>query len=405
MQCHKLKVLLYVTFVLCDFLVSSQFLLNAANCSISAQKDFPKDKEPFLLKRTKRGRDDADFFLPDYENQDDVFRVNKGERIYLVCPPASNYVSATKRHIQGVDCKGHNVLSVGNQNFNFSQLACHAEVKPDVQITGTKCARNGGTIIEIGFQAMGWHKTLRICHNIQLGHTYYTTHTVRTKLIKGGLYKRSNFQKASQRLYHGYDPNNYYKRTNQKEVFQRIVGKNIFEYVNKRQFLARGHLSPVKDFPLTTWQKFTFVYSNAAPQWMSINGGAWLSLETLVRENKKSDLYEVATGTHGVYKIKNKQGLAVGVSLNGDKIPVPEYFWKIVQDPVDKSCIAFVSINDPFLSAPPAPICTDVCARNKWPVRNQDMSKGFVYCCSYDDFKRAVVDVPHFDCHSTLHYV
>merc|ERR1719158_1129280 len=81
----------------------------------------------------------------------------------------------------------------------------------------------------------------------------------------------------------------------------------------------------------------TFHYINAAPQWQIINKGNWYELEEncrklALRENLDLDTY---TGTSGVSELPHiETDILVRLYITGgqNKIPVPEYFWKILHD-------------------------------------------------------------------------
>ncbi|XP_014241376.1 uncharacterized protein LOC106662082 [Cimex lectularius] len=417
MQRHSVemfKTFFLVTFIFLD-LSASSVSSRDGECKISVKNDFPNEKEPFLLKRDEKG---LDFFLPKFENKDDVFHINARDEFYVVCPSRANRLQKTSKPMQKVSCKGDNVFVVNHEEVTFKTLACQRNVSSSINITSRPCAQSKGIIVEVGFQAAGWHSLIKICHNQTNGLSYYSLHTVRRELIDGGSYQRSSFRKESKDLFKDYNPDNYYKKNHQITMLKKIVGdSNVSKYVNNNQFMSRGHLTPVKDLPFKSWQSFTFGFSNAAPQWQTINNGAWKKLETAVRDNKQSDVYEVATGTYGVCKIKDQNGTDVPLSLHAGKIPVPDYFWKLVQDPKDKSCIVFVCTNNPFLDAQPTPFCSDICTANNWFVNENNMqgkakratpnlSQGYMYCCSYSDLKskKADLDMPEFKCNGTLKF-
>ncbi len=47
------------------------------------------------------------------------------------------------------------------------------------------------------------------------------------------------------------------------------------ELLDKKDYMARGHLAPDADFVYESFQDATYYYFNAAPQWQSINNGNW----------------------------------------------------------------------------------------------------------------------------------
>lgn len=110
----------------------------------------------------------------------------------------------------------------------------------------------------------------------------------------------------------------------------------------------------------------------------------------------------MVTGTNGVLRLRTEKGDEREIRLEGDRLPVPELFWKVLRNSQDDSCIAFVASNNPFATGPPRQICTDVCSRTNWPVLQNDLQRGYVYCCEYADFKRAIPEMPDLACRSTL---
>jgi len=78
----------------------------------------------------------------------------------------------------------------------------------------------------------------------------------------------------------------------------------------------------------------------------------------------------VYTGTYGVATLPNVNGIETELYLyvdsNGNKaIPVPKFYWKAVYDPKGQAGVAFVGINNPYVSDPQGDylICT-VSAQN-----------------------------------------
>lgn len=151
------------------------------------------------------------------------------------------------------------------------------------------------------------------------------------------------------------------------------------------------------DFIYAEWQFATYYFVNVAPQWQAFNNGNWKAIEIAVREyakNAQRDI-QVYTGTLGTLKHKGiNLFLAKQPGRSGEwkRIPVPEFYWKIVHDPVVDEAIVFVGLNNPHFSGEnpeiEVQICPDICAENKWFFLYQkNVNKGYSYCCSYQDFK------------------
>ena len=88
------------------------------------------------------------------------------------------------------------------------------------------------------------------------------------------------------------------------------------------------------------------MYSNVVPQWQRINNGNWGTVEVGVRAaaRRRGVTFQVYTGTIGVFKVNGRE-----VNLVEDKIPVPEYLWKMIVDTRTGENIVFVTLNNPFV--------------------------------------------------------
>ena len=113
----------------------------------------------------------------------------------------------------------------------------------------------------------------------------------------------------------------------------------------------------------------------------------------------------MTTGTHGVLKLKDDSGSEKKIYLeDGERLAVPELFWKVVRDPKEDSCVAFVSTNDPFLESAPEPLCKDLCSQLGWPELKNDLAKGYVYCCSVAELAKAIPHMPKLKCKGTIKF-
>ena len=91
-------------------------------------------------------------------------------------------------------------------------------------------------------------------------------------------------------------------------------------------------------------------------------------------------------------------------------IPVPLFYWKIIQDPDVNEAIVFVGVNSPRSfdvdEVPPELlICPDICESAGWNFPNKnETEKGFLYCCSYQSFKESIQWIDFFDSAGILNY-
>ena len=213
-----------------------------------------------------------------------------------------------------------------------------------------------------------------------------------------------------------------YTKAAQLKRFETILGSESAAqvYITDKSFLARGHLACDADGVFDSWQTATYFYINVVPQWQSMyvfnvfyvvvlfclililnsfysfdlnsNNGNWKAVEFAVRA--KAALLEseviVFTGAHDVLKLDNKN-----ISLVPGGIFVPKWSWKILKDPISNSGIAFLTLNNPFITSNPSMLCTDVCAQYNWSITNSKVfDKGYTVCCEVPDLMNKIASIP-----------
>lgn len=189
-------------------------------------------------------------------------------------------------------------------------------------------------------------------------------------------------------------PATAYTKAAQLKRFETILGSESAaqKYITDKSFLARGHLACDADGVFDSWQSATYYYVNVCPQWQGINNGNWKAVEFAVRA-KAADLKReviVYTGAHDVLKLENKN-----ISLVPEGIFVPKWSWKILKDPQSNSGIAFLTLNNPFITSNPSMLCTDVCAQYNWSITNSKVfDKGYTVCCEVPDLMNKIAAIP-----------
>jgi len=379
---------------------------------LSLNNDLPVKNEPLFLQQ--RGKSLEIKRPSPSSGKDSSIDLKTGEEILIACPNKKNFIETIKEPETVAKCVSGSTLSIGGKPVDSKTLDCHSRADSDVVKTDRTCANGKGTIFEIGFKVSGdWLKLVEVCHDMAESKTYWASHIIKGDGIEGKVYRttaRPGFTRGQKFLFAGFNPDGAYKQDNQDRVIKTILGpKSAAAYLDAKatKFLARGHLAPDADFAHSPHQLATYYFINAAPQWQSINAGNWLRTETnsrIVAAANKVDL-SVVTGTLGVSKMVDDKGQQKEMYMGGkSQLPVPEYYWKVLHNPQDDSCIAIVSTNNPFLKSAPKPICKDVCEKNGWPTYQNDLFKGYVYCCEYQDLKRAVPHMPDVTCKSTLRF-
>ncbi|XP_039491604.1 uncharacterized protein LOC120451749 [Drosophila santomea] len=110
----------------------------------------------------------------------------------------------------------------------------------------------------------------------------------------------------------------------------------------------RGHMTPASAFISKSLKETTFRYLNAIPQYGGVNRGKWKTVETWVnnmvrgmhdqtiinniRITRTYDVLKVCIGALGVHRLKhNRSNNMIPIYLlDNNKIPVPEWMYKIV---------------------------------------------------------------------------
>lgn len=300
------------------------------------------------------------------------------------------------------------------KDVQFSALNCTDYPAHVARYTGASCG-GGFREIEIGF-SVGTRFLPHIiaCFDDVAQNAIYTRFNLTSKIAgyqskfpRPTVFLQSNFYTV-----HGVD--RLYTRHSQRSTINTLLGlaKNDTKYVHPTDayFLSRGHLTAKIDFIFGAQQRLTFYFVNAAPQWLTFNGGNWRLLEKNIRDyasNNSVDLI-VYTGTYGISTLPHaKTGESTELFLYADEngntaIPVPEMYWKFVYDAVHKAGAVFLGVNNPYVNTTTT-ICEDVSDKMKWlSWKKDDQQAGFSYACTIDDFMKVVSYLPRYDVRNLL---
>lgn len=178
------------------------------------------------------------------------------------------------------------------------------------------------------------------------------------------------------------------------EHFNKVLGSNQ-HYFTTKAFLSRGHLAPDADFIFSSGQFATYFYANVVPQFQSINGGNWVTVEMLTRrlaEQEQTQL-NIYTGTFDQLALSSSSGDIVPLYIAPQlQIEVPKYLWKIVYNSRKQSAIVFVKLNNPYTNKRETDyLCENICEEAGIERSHfGTFKRGFTYCCSYQSFLRVV---------------
>jgi len=331
-----------------------------------------------------------------------VVRVDKGETITLACP--GGRVNRTKSSMALVQCVHEDMFLLNTSMVDIEQLGCSKNPKEKEMLDNgaESCGpEHSGQLSSLGFVVGRELKPLvTVCHTKQGEVTHYTNHTVLGHLLHTRVVpeNRPNF-KEGRVYFQSVSANSAYKQTRQKRLFTTLFGSSesgsLFQ-PKKGLYLARGHLTPSGDLLYRDWQEVTYLYSNVVPQWQVVNNGNWRDVEEAVRAKakKRESTLQVFTGTKGVLKLRGEE-----LWLVKNSIPVPEYLWKLVVDPLSGDSIVFVTLNNPHLQhlTRSVTLCKDVCDQAGWSERLMErevIEQGYTQCCNTRQFREKVPWLP-----------
>lgn len=192
--------------------------------------------------------------------------------------------------------------------------------------------------------------------------------------------------------------NFYYTTKNQMEIFADYFGPDQ-TYIDKKNYLARGHLSPDADFMFGYDQYSTYYFANVAPQYQPVNGGNWMTVEKYARNLAAAygDNIESYNGYMGMVEFPSTKRSTIKIYLDpNQEISIPKYYFKVLWHKTSDAAIVFVSVNNPFTPNGKADeFCKNVCAKAKLDNKSfMDDTKGHTFCCTLDEFKQNYDGLP-----------
>ena len=296
-----------------------------------------------------------------------------------------------------ISCKSKKEFNIEDDLFDAEDFnECNSQISGNIINRNERCANEAGELLSIGFELSdgSFVDLIDVCYNRETASTIYTKHTLNGKTINSPMkssLRPSNFKTSE--IPENISIKTTYTKLNQLKRLERILGdKMLAQGYMTTTFLSRGHLTPDADGIFISWQMATYYYVNTAPQWQSINNGNWKTIEGAVRRKAgqlKSDCL-IFTGAHGILVLNN-----IPITLHDNGIEVPLWTWKIIKVTSKNSGIAFATLNNPYQTFKPTPLCKDICKETKWDKSNfKDFNKGFTICCKISDLMKVIPAIP-----------
>ncbi|XP_037798273.1 uncharacterized protein LOC119593415 [Penaeus monodon] len=369
------------------------------DCVFEKKVDFPKIS-PLIINTALK------FVLPTKENDSVLIRIPTGTALTLACP--GSVITGQKKETVAAKCTGGNVLSVDGKDLKLSALGCKRKPKSEIVGHLDFCgAGDVGVLASIGFHIHEdeFYEVISVCYEENNETTLYSKHTIHGANIaaKDIDPKRPSF-KTSKGFFNISMKTCYEKKT-QLKLMQDLLQDNsmaeTYIFPKKQYYFAKGHLAPDADFVTEAEQDATYYYINAVPQWQAFNNGNWKYLEVATRtlaEYLGTDL-EIYTGAWGVLELDdvnaNPVEVYLGLTASERVVPAPAVTWKVIYDKKNSRAVGVVGLNNPHITSPPTPLCSDLCSSLPWIEFDvNDLGHGFTYCCAVQDLRASIPHVP-----------
>lgn len=328
--------------------------------------------------------------------------MHAGESINLYCP---NGIRDFDTRLLRATCIGGKYFQVGAAKHQLRNVRCqkHPWITvwplPPMSHTNNYCLNH--SMADIGFRVPDnlFLKTMRVCHDVASLTTFFAIYQLRPYNVA---YQRSvgrlSFIQAREFNYSD-SYNRLYGKDNQRTRLSQLLGEDqdVDDYFDTdKLFFSRGHLGGKVDFFDRNHQRSTFFYLNTGPQFQAINGGNWLRVEDGIRRYvaKKKFNATIISGTHGVLRFPSLADDELFLGANG-KLPVPQYFYKLVHDEGNGQAVVFVSINNPHIDDDEIPdyiFCNNVIGDIKWVSLKDSITAGVIFACDLNEFVAEMPD-------------
>ncbi|CAO1419160.1 unnamed protein product [Diamesa serratosioi] len=379
--------------------ISSVLLTTFVKSDCIVNNNYAIHPTPLFIEATHK----KTFYQPLIQAGKLVFK--NGDTLVIACTGAGNEIDRLKIQEAEVKCEPSGKFSFKGTQYELDKLKC--KIWPQSEQHNSGVCGGSFKLVETAFNvANNLVPIMSTCFDDQNDRTLYTKMTL-TK--NAGLQKgvpRPQFNPGT--FFTGVLPGSMYN--NQKNKFRYLGAKKAIAYFGGSNFFNKGHLAAKSDFEFGAGQISTFWLTNAPPQWESFNSGNWEKVESTVRNyaNTHQKDLEVYTGTRGTLDLLFDSGSKKKIYLHAgppSKVPVPEYFWKVVIDKTLQQAVAFIGFNNPYLTTPDLAaslksMCPDICHQLTWlpaeldQVNRRKIHEGYIFCCDVTAFRGIVTEFP-----------
>ncbi|KAJ9599343.1 hypothetical protein L9F63_010164 [Diploptera punctata] len=401
----KFKLLVCFLYILGILLQPSESV-----CSIDLRSAI-MGKSPLLLHSGDNVLPDGTAFLLPRMNSV-IATLHAGEEVEFLCAGASNKFNLSGdvrdvNYIQGYCVSGSN-FNLGQHSYSLDKISCKEEVKSSVKDVGS--CTGGSKRLQIGFSKPNneFIKLIDICLKGSSLIPSYLNYT-----LVEGIDNRQMLEEVDnpdKTDYFNNLPNSmqyYYTCSNQQTIVGSILGSKAVASQkivcsDSSNYFVKVHLAPSSDFVYQQQQRSARYLINTIPMWESIANGNWQKLENEIRlyasniSRESSDLI-IYAGTLDVTTLPDNNRVQKSIYLENNKLPVPQWVWKVVYEPQAREGIVFILVNNPYHLK--FARCRCVCAQTKWTLgwNRQEKNKGYIYCCTVENFRNVYSALPQFE--------
>lgn len=402
----KLNVLLNFVYIFGFFFQPSESV-----CNIDLRSEL-RDKAPLLLHSGDTVVPDGTAFLVPRMNSITA-KLHSGEEVQFLCAGAGNKfnLSGEVKNINeiGGHCVSGSNYNLDQSSYTLNDIRCTQEVESSIKHVGS--CTGGNKRLQIGYpmHQNEFLNLIDICFNENALIPSYLNYT-----LVEGIERRQMVEELDNPDKTDYfntlpnRPQNYYSCSNQQSVVGTILGSQSLARqkivcTETSNFLVKTYLASCSDFVYHSQQNSARYYINSIPMWLSITNGNWEKLENEIRlyasniSRESSDLI-IYTGTLGITTLPDHRKVQKPIYLASDnKLPVPQWVWKVVYEPHVKEGIVFILVNNPYHLKFAG--CRCVCPQTKWTLawNRRDRSKGYIYCCTVENFRSVFPGLPQFE--------
>ncbi|XP_052744534.1 hemicentin-1 [Bicyclus anynana] len=358
--------------------IQRDFEIVAGECLMSLEDDFTS-RQPILTTGNRKRS------WPVFTVSNGFLRILKHRYFTLFCP--ESFISHNNENYGNnitTYCVGDSMFQLEGKAVLASEITCDKNVVPLAKNFNQICRGSNTTLIGVGFDVGGsFMSVYSVCFDNFTKTPLFVVHDIHKAIANMTPIHKAQYTRGN---YLTLEYEDMYDCRNQINAISSFIGKSL-KSDEKCCFMRRQLVNP-KDVLPGVAQVATYHYLNVVPQWSTCGSENWDEVERRVRMYTINTDDAVPMWT-GATSVRNKTPAIYLKDKLNQKLQVPQYIWRVVKDQ-----LAVIHVNVPDLTLSTASsyiLCKDICNTIPWMMYEhwQDVDKGFIYCCSIEDFEKA----------------